>query len=51
MVALRTGALRVEALRVVDLTRETEDGLGVITDVRDLPDVIAIERLDANEDI
>jgi hypothetical protein len=43
MVALRKGALRVEALRVVDLTRETEDGLGVITDVRDLPDVIAVE--------
>jgi hypothetical protein len=48
MVAVRKGALRVEALRVVDLTRETEDGLGVITDVRDLPDVIAVERGDGD---
>jgi hypothetical protein len=49
MVALRKGALRVEALRVVDLTRETEDGLGVITDVRDLPDVIAVEGVEGTD--
>jgi TRAPP trafficking subunit Trs65 len=41
MVALRVGCLRVEAMRVVDLSRELEGG-GVITDVRDLPDVVCV---------
>lgn len=48
MVALKAGALRVEALRIVDLTKETDDGMGVITDVRDLPDVIAVEAEEGN---
>jgi TRAPP trafficking subunit Trs65 len=45
MVALRRGALRVEAVRVVDLVREAEEGPGapgVVTDVRELPDVYVV---------
>lgn len=41
MVAVRAGYLRVEAIRCVNLSRET-DGGGVITDMRDLPDVVCV---------
>ncbi|KIW67876.1 hypothetical protein PV04_07091 [Phialophora macrospora] len=43
MVAFEVGSLRVDAMRVVDLVREVEEGgaaLGVFTDIRDLPDVV-----------
>lgn len=43
MVAFKEGTLQVDAIRVVDLVKEAEDGVGaagVITDIRDLPDVV-----------
>jgi hypothetical protein len=43
MVAFEVGSLRVDAMRVVDLVREVEEGaaaMGVLTDIRDLPDVV-----------
>ena len=43
MVAFEAGSLRVDAMRVVDLVREIEEGtaaVGVLTDIRDLPDVV-----------
>ncbi|RMZ79701.1 hypothetical protein DV738_g3218, partial [Chaetothyriales sp. CBS 135597] len=46
MVAFKAGVLRVDAMRVIDKVREAEEGMGaagVITDFRDLPDVIVEE--------
>ena len=43
MVAVKRGFLKVEAVRIVDLTKESEEGVGLITDVRELPDVIAVD--------
>ena len=46
LLALKQGPLRVEAVRVVDLIKENEEGgtaAGSVTDIRDLPDVIAIK--------
>jgi len=46
LLALREGALRVDLVRVVDLVRESEEGPsapGVMTDIRDLPDIVAVE--------
>ena len=46
MVAFKEGTLQVDAIRVVDLTKEAEEGIGaagVMTDVRDLPDVVVYE--------
>ena len=51
LLALRAGALRVEAIRVVDLVRESEEGAsapGVMMDIRELPDILAI---DSRQDI
>ncbi|KAJ9602097.1 hypothetical protein H2200_013457 [Cladophialophora chaetospira] len=49
MVAFEVGSLRVDAMRVVDLVREVEEGgaaLGVLTDIRDLPDVVVVKDPD-----
>ena len=46
LLALRPGSQRLEAVRVVDLTREAEEGPatpGVMVDIRDLPDVFAVD--------
>ncbi len=46
MVAFEVGSLRVDAMRVVDLVREVEEGgaaQGVLTDIRDLPDVVVVK--------
>jgi hypothetical protein len=46
LLALKKGPLRVEAVRIVDLVKENEEGgiaAGVMTDIRDLPDVVAIK--------
>ena len=46
LLALRPGPQRLEAVRVVDLTREAEEGPGapgVMVDIRDLPDVFAVD--------
>jgi hypothetical protein len=43
--ALKHGPVRVEAVRVVDLVKEIEEGAtaaGVMTDIRTLPDVVAV---------
>jgi len=43
MVAFEAGVFRVDAMRVVDLAREAEEGSGapgVVTDIRELPDVV-----------
>jgi hypothetical protein len=45
LVAMKAGTLRVDAMRVVDLIREAEEGIGsagVMIDIRDLPDVVAV---------
>ena len=45
MVAFEAVSTRCDAVRVVDLIREVEEGgaaLGVLTDIRDLPDVVVI---------
>lgn len=45
MLALKHGPLRVEAVRVVDLVKEIEEGAtaaGVMTDIRTLPNVVAV---------
>jgi TRAPP trafficking subunit Trs65 len=46
LLALKEGPLRVEAVRVVDLIKENEEGAaaaGVIVDIRDLPDIVALK--------
>ncbi|RMD40937.1 hypothetical protein DV735_g4181, partial [Chaetothyriales sp. CBS 134920] len=46
MVAFKAGVLRVDAMRVIDKVREAEEGMGaagVVTDFRDLPNVIVEE--------
>jgi len=43
MVAFQGGCLKVDAMRVVDLVKEAEEGSGapgVVVDIRDLPDVV-----------
>ena len=48
MVAFEAGSLRLDAMRVVDLVREVEEGgaaLGVLIDIRDLPDVVAVNAI------
>ncbi|RMZ89316.1 hypothetical protein DV736_g3454, partial [Chaetothyriales sp. CBS 134916] len=47
MAAFKTGVLSVDAMRVIDKVREAEEGInapGVITDFRDLPDVVVEEE-------
>jgi hypothetical protein len=46
MVAFEAGVLRVDAMRIVDLVREIEEGgaaSGVLADIRDLPDVVVVK--------
>ena len=53
LLALKRGPLRVEAVRVVDLTKESDEGAtaaGFMTDIRDLPDVIAIKAKTQDQD-
>ena len=53
LVALKQGPLRVEAVRVVDLVKESEEGsspAGFMTDIRDLPDVVAIKAQGEDDD-
>ena len=45
MVAFKEGSLTVDAMRIVDLVREPEEGAGaqgVVTDIRDLPDIVCV---------
>lgn len=52
MVAFETGCLRMDAMRVVDLVREAEEGAtaaGVVADIRDLPDVVVANTVDGAE--
>ena len=47
LLALRPGALQLDAVRIVDLVKENEEGVGaagVITDIRNLPDIVAISN-------
>lgn len=49
MVAFETGSLRVDAIRVVDLAREAEEGtaaMGLFADIRDLPDIVVVRAED-----
>jgi hypothetical protein len=53
LLALKPGPLRVEAVRVVDLVKESEEGssaAGFMTDIRDLPDVVAIKARGEDDD-
>ncbi|KIW31253.1 uncharacterized protein PV07_02916 [Cladophialophora immunda] len=46
MVAFEVGTLLVDAMRIVDLVREVEEGAaatGVLTDIRDLPDIKVVK--------
>jgi hypothetical protein len=46
MIAFRSGRLQVDVMRVVDLVKEGEDGVGaqgVVVDITDLPDVVVSE--------
>ncbi|KIX95129.1 uncharacterized protein Z520_09045 [Fonsecaea multimorphosa CBS 102226] len=46
MVAFEVGTLRADAMRVVDLIREVEEGAaatGVLADIRDLPDIVVVK--------
>ena len=52
MVAFKAGVLTVDAIRVVDNVKETEQGInaaGVVTDIRDLPDIVVKPAVKANE--
>lgn len=42
-VAYKTGVLEVDAVRVVDLGREGESGVGVIHDITELPEVVVVD--------
>lgn len=45
MVAFTAGTLKVDAIRVIDLMREAEEGVattGAMLDIRDLPDVVVV---------
>ena len=53
LLALKQGPLRVEVVRVVDLVKESEEGsspAGFMTDIRDLPDVVAIKARGEDDD-
>lgn len=53
MVAFKEGTLRVDAIRVIDLAKETSEGIGapgVMMDIRDLPDVIVRKEAESNSD-
>ncbi|KIV78570.1 hypothetical protein PV11_06214 [Exophiala sideris] len=46
MVAFEAGSLKVDAMRIVDLVKEAEEGggaPGVVVDIKDLPDVVAVK--------
>jgi hypothetical protein len=46
MVAYKPGTLKVDAVRIIDLVKEAEEGTsaaGVILDIRDLPDVVVTD--------
>lgn len=49
-VAYKSGVLSVDAIRVVDLAREGEGGIGVIHDIRELPEVVVVESANDKED-
>lgn len=45
MIAFEVGTLQVDVMRIVDLVKEAEDGVGaqgVVADIRDLPDVVVV---------
>ena len=44
-IAYKTGVFDVDAIRVVDLARENEGGVGAITDIRELPEIVVEELL------
>lgn len=47
MVAFETGTLTVDVMRIVDLVKEGEEGVGapgVVADIRDLPNVVVVEE-------
>ncbi|KAI1615985.1 TRAPP trafficking subunit Trs65-domain-containing protein [Exophiala viscosa] len=49
MIAFEAGSLKVDAMRIVDLVKEAEEGsgaLGVVVDIKDLPDIVAVRRAD-----
>ncbi|KIV88430.1 hypothetical protein PV10_08115 [Exophiala mesophila] len=49
MVAFETGTLTADVIRIVDLIKEGEDGVGapgVVADIRDLPNVVVVEESD-----
>jgi hypothetical protein len=53
LLALKQGPLRVDAVRVVDLVKESEEGsspAGFMTDIRDLPDIVAIKAHGEGDD-
>jgi hypothetical protein len=53
MLALKKGPLLVEAVRIVDLIKETEEGAtaaGVMTDIHNLPDIVAVGARNAEGD-
>ena len=46
MVAFIGGTLKLDAIRIIDLVREAEEGIaaaGVVLDIRDLPDVVVAD--------
>lgn len=41
-VAYKTGVFSVDAIRIVDLVKEAEGGVGMINDIRELPDIFVV---------
>lgn len=48
-VAYKTGIFSIDAIRIVDLAKEAEGAVGMINDIRELPDIFVIE--DAEKDV
>lgn len=42
-VAYKTGNFSIDAIRIVDLAKEAEGGVGMINDIRELPDIFVMD--------
>lgn len=42
-IAYKSGIFSVDAIRVVDLVKEAEGGVGMVNDIRELPEIFVVD--------
>lgn len=47
-VAYKAGVFTLDAIRIVDLAKEAEGAVGMINDIRDLPDILVIDEAEGD---